>query len=338
MRRPDGRFALWGIGLILLAALPAFAGFAGFGWELAQIAGLAGAIACIALCGAPLRPRAATPPTLISLGVHTLLGWIALIAVALHVGGLLLADHTVIEYLKPTAPLYGIAGICAAALLLVLVLTAGARARRRLWSSHRGFQATHVILGCCLIAASAIHVIATRRYIGGPGRRILWLAATAGALLLLLRFRRPTRDPGTTARSPRLVFGRHSTPILTVIAGLTVLLATLSLSTATQATRLPLLARRDSLPLDFPHAKHVAINCLECHHNYEEGDFSNTCVACHRSARTDLKMPAEPRFHGYCLECHRHPEAHHGADRPFDHHGPVAGCVVCHRPPTQGNG
>jgi hypothetical protein len=190
-----------------------------------------------------------------------------------------------------------------------------------------------------LIAASAIHVIATRRYIGGPGRRILWLAATAGALLLLLRFRRPTkRDPGTAARSPRLVFGRHSTAILTVIAGLTVLLATLSLTSATQATRLPLLARRDSLPLDFPHAKHVAINCLECHHNYEEGDFSNTCVACHRSARTDLKMPAEPRFHGYCLECHRHPEAHHGADRPFDHRGPVAGCVVCHRPPTQGNG
>jgi hypothetical protein len=32
-------------------------------------------------------------------------------AVALHVAGLLLSDHRVFEYLKPTAPLYQLAGI-----------------------------------------------------------------------------------------------------------------------------------------------------------------------------------------------------------------------------------
>lgn len=334
MRRFDPRYALWGVALLSLVTLPAWAGFAGVGWELAQAAGLIGAIACIALCGAPLRPRNSTPPTLISLKLHTLIGWIALIAVVLHVGGLLLADRIVVEYLKPTAPLHEIAGIAAALLLLVLVVSAGSRARHRLWSSHRGFQATHVILGCCLIAASVVHVVATRRYIGGPGRRILWVAAAVGALLMLLRFRRPgNRDLAAPSRSPRLVFGRHSTLIFMVVAGLTVLLAALTLSAASQATRQPLMARREPLPLDFPHSKHVAINCLECHHNYEEGDFSNTCVACHRSTRADLKMPAEPRFHGYCLECHRHPEAHHGADMPFEHHGPIGGCTVCHRPP-----
>ena len=110
----DARYALWGTALLLLLIVPpALAGFAGIGWEASQWAGYAGALACIALAGSPVRPRSSAPPTLVSLRLHTLIGWLALLAVALHIGGLVLADRTVLEYLKPTAPLYQLAGIAA---------------------------------------------------------------------------------------------------------------------------------------------------------------------------------------------------------------------------------
>src|SRR5208283_4504939 len=168
----DARYALWGAGLVALAAVPAFAGHAGLVWELSQLAGLAGGLACIALCGMPVRPRDSSPPTLLSLRLHTLLGWGALGAVVVHVGGLVAADRTIIEYLKPTAPLYQLAGIAAACLLLIVVLGSIGSVRRRLWASHRGFQAVHVILACLLAAFIAVHVVVTARYLGGAGRRV----------------------------------------------------------------------------------------------------------------------------------------------------------------------
>ena len=152
--RIDGRYAAWLAILVLLLLLPAFAGFAGIAWEAFQLAGYIGALACIVLVGAPLRPRISSPPSLVSLRLHTVLGWIALATVAAHIGGLVLADRTVIEYLKLTAPLYQWAGIVATASILFLVLTGLASARRRLWRSHRGFQATHVVVAylvACLI-------------------------------------------------------------------------------------------------------------------------------------------------------------------------------------------
>jgi hypothetical protein len=40
VRGLDARYALWGVGLALLAAIPALAGFLSAGWELSQMAGL----------------------------------------------------------------------------------------------------------------------------------------------------------------------------------------------------------------------------------------------------------------------------------------------------------
>ena len=268
-------------------------------------------------------------PTLVSLRLHTLIGWLALAAVALHIGGLVLGDRTVLEYLKPTAPLYQLAGIAATLALLVLALTGGGAARRRLWKSHRSFQATHVILGGVLAVLIAVHVIVTARYLGGGARRILFAAAAIGALLMLLRGRRP----GAAARSEssarrQLVFGRNST----LIAGRSRAVRGGDRRTRPRAVgaalREPLMRRSAALPLDFPHGKHTAVNCLTCHHNYADGTGSESCVSCHRGTRADLKEGAEARFHGFCFECHRHPDA------AFKHHGPVAGCEACHRSPS----
>ncbi len=170
------------------------------------MAGLVGGLACIALCGMPVRPRDSSPPTFLSMRLHTLLGWGALGAVLAHVGGLVAADRTIIEYLKPTTPLYQLAGIAGACLLLIVMLGSVGSVRRRLWASHRGFQAVHVVLACLLAALVAVHVVVTARYVGGVGRRVWFVAVTIGAILMLLRAPpaercRSTRRPGRSGGS-----------------------------------------------------------------------------------------------------------------------------------------
>jgi Ferric reductase like transmembrane component/Class III cytochrome C family len=325
--RLDLRAALLGGALVVLLALPAVAGFVGPGWELPQWAGLAAAVACILLCGAPLRPRDSQPPTLLSLRLHTAIGWAALALAALHIGGLVLSDRTVIEYLKPTAPLYQFAGIAAALLLALLALLAHGTVRRRLWKSHRGFQASHVVLACGLAALIAVHVVVTARYLGGIGRRALYIAATIGALLMLLRARRPLQSSRQAPLRPMLVFGRHSALIVGVVAICAAALAALLPASVDASLREPPFSRASRLALDFPHDKHGAVNCLTCHHNYADGTGAALCVECHRSQRVDLRAGAEARFHGFCLDCHRHPSA------SLERHGPVSGCHVCHRMP-----
>jgi hypothetical protein len=314
----------------LFAAAPAVAGFAGFGWELSQIAGLVSAIACILLCGCSVRPRDASPTTLLNLRGHEIIGWSALIAGALHGGGLLLTDPAVIEYLKFTTPVYQWAGLVAMLLMLVLVFSSVARARRRLWNSHRGFQATHVTFGCALVVLIAIHVAVTDRYAGGVPRRALFTGITVSAIALLLRARRRDDSTLSTRMIRPFVFGRHSTWITWVVIVATIAVSALHVRTVRASLREPLAHRSIRLPLVFPHEKHATINCLICHHNYADGRGADSCVPCHRSSRADLRLNAEARFHGFCFDCHRHPEP------VFKKHGPVAGCAICHRLASSG--
>jgi hypothetical protein len=317
--------------LIITAALPVFAGFTRLGWEMSEILGLAAALACLVLCGCPVRPRETTPPVLLSLSRHESLGWLALGAAALHVLLAAAADHTVIEYLKLSSPLYQLAGMAAFALLLVLVLSSLARPRRHLWRSHRNFQATHIATGCLLAALLAAHVITADRYTGGYGRRILFIAVAAGGIAMLLRRRRVTGTAPHATAVRRLAFGRHSTLIAAVIAATVITLSALIAGRAGVALREPLSRRAQSLPLNFDHGKHVAVNCLACHHNYADGRGFDACIHCHRSGSADLKVGVEARFHGFCLNCHRNPEPR------FPRHGPVSGCVSCHNVATGTN-
>jgi DMSO/TMAO reductase YedYZ heme-binding membrane subunit len=321
----DRRYLAWGIGLALTAALPLVAGFTTLGWEISEILGFAAALACLALCGCPVRPRESVPPVLLSLSRHELLGWIAVGAAALHVLVAVVTDHTVIEYLKPSTPLYQWAGIAALLVMLVLTLSSLASFRRRLWRSHRNFQATHIVLGCLALVLLAAHVITTDRYTRGYGRRMLFLAVAIGGIAMLLRRRRGTRTAThetTAARS--FAFGRHSTFVVSVIVATVLALTPLIAGRADVALREPLLRRSMTLPLDFDHGKHTAVNCLACHHNYADGRGFDACIHCHRSERADLKVGIEARFHTFCFNCHRAPDA------ALVGHGPVSGCVSCH--------
>jgi Ferric reductase like transmembrane component/Class III cytochrome C family len=322
----DPRYRLWGAALLLLVTAPALARLIGPAWEIPQFAGLASGIACILLCGCPVRPRDAVPPTLLSLHYHQVIGWAALIGAALHIGGLLLADPTVIEYLKPTAPFYQLAGIVATLLLLVVVLSSLVSVRRW-WVSHRGFQATHVSLGFLLVALIVAHVVVTDRFVGGTAQRALLLLVAIGAVAMPLRARAQKIAGRAVGVSQRLVFGRHSNWVVGVVAIAIVAIAGLAPDWVRAALREPAVDRTAPLPLDFPHDRHTGVNCLFCHHNYVDGTGFDTCIPCHRGHRPDLKEGAQSRFHSFCFGCHRHPDA------KFEHHGPVSGCVACHQAP-----
>jgi Class III cytochrome C family/Ferric reductase like transmembrane component len=326
---PDRRYLAWGIGFAALAILPLFAGFTTLGWEFSEITGFAGLLACLALCACPVRPRESTPPALLTLGRHEILGWVALGAAGLHLLWALVAEHAVIAYLKPTSPLYQLAGIVALVLLVMLVMSSLPSVRRRLWRSHRNFQATHIVVGCILTVLLAVHVVTAGRYTDGYGRRLLYVAVAAGGLAMLLRRRRDTGStPRETAVARRLAFGRHSTLIVAIIATAMLAMGPLIAARTNLALREPLLDPAQTLPLNFDHGKHTAINCLVCHHNYVDGRGFDACIHCHRSATASLKVGAEARFHGFCFNCHRNPEPQ------WQHHGPVSGCTSCHQTPT----
>lgn len=321
----DGRYLAWSVGLVLTAALPLAAGFTGMGWEISEVLGFAAALACLALCGSPVRPRESRPTVLLSPGRHELLGWIAPAAAALHVLVAVIADHTVIEYLKFSTPLYQWAGIAALSALLVLTISALTGVRRRLWRSHRNFQATHISLGCLVLVLVLAHVITADRYTRGYGRRALFIAVAIGGIAMLLRRRRGTGRATPEAPAVRsFAFGRHSTWIVGAIAATMLALMPLVAGRADMALREPLLRRSMALPLDFDHGKHTAVNCLACHHNYADGRGFDACIHCHRGERADLKVGIEARFHSFCFDCHRAPDA------ALVGHGPVSGCASCH--------
>jgi hypothetical protein len=294
-------------------------------WDIAQAVGLCAVASCLVLCVLAVRPRAGAAGAF-PMRAHELLGWLALSAVVLHVGLLLGADHRVVEHLKPTAPRYEYAGILALLTLLFLTVPAGAQVRWRLWPRHRNFQAAHVGAACLLVVTLAVHVLATGRYVHGRARVVAYLLLSGIVLLALLRGRTPRQSAQRTRFLAGLVFGRHSRLVLAIIlVALAALVAMLPGST-TLALREPFLRRSESLVLGFPHDKHRAVNCIQCHHNFVDRSGSDSCISCHRSGRPAIRVGAEARFHDFCLGCHRDPPAY------LTGHGPPTGCAPCHAP------
>ena len=296
------------------------------GWELAQSLGLLAALCSLLLCLLPVRPRIpGTPP--LSLRKHELLGWSMLIAALGHVGLSLAFDRAVTEHLRLTAPLYEWAGIGALLASLVLTVPAAGRLRRQLWSRHRDFQALHVAVSCALVALIAVHVVTTNRYLHGPGRVALWLLLSVAALLALLRPRAQHPAARTLGAISRLAFGRHSRLILICASVAALAVVPLLKPNVRLALRASPGRRAEALPLDFPHDKHRAVNCILCHHNFRDETGADSCISCHRSSRPEIRVGAEARFHDFCLGCHRDPPP------PLVRHGPTTGCDTCHVSP-----
>jgi predicted CXXCH cytochrome family protein len=302
-------------------------------WEIAQALGLCAVAACLILCVLAVRPRAGAV-TAFPLRSHRLLGWWALAAALAHVVLVLGADHRVIEHLKLTAPRYEYAGMLALLLLLFVTVAAAAPARARLWPRHRNFQAAHVAAACLLVVALAVHVLATGRYVRGRAHTLAYTLLSALVLLALLRTRARRQPPRQLPRvAGGLVFGRHSRLVLVIVLGSLAALAVLLRAGSALALREPFWPRSEPLVLAFPHDKHLAVNCIQCHHNFTDRTGADSCISCHRSGRTAIQVGAEARFHDFCLGCHRDPPAY------LKGHGPQSGCSTCHAPPCpQANG
>lgn len=297
-------------------------------WEIAQALGLCAVAACLVLCVLAVRPRTAAVSGF-ALRSHELLGWLALGGAVLHIALSLGADRAVIEHLKPTAPRYEYAGIVALLTLLFLTVPAGAAVRWRLWPRHRDFQAAHVGAACLLIVTLAVHVVTTGRYVRGPARVAAYLLLCGLVLLGLLRGRSRRSPPPPPQRFiGSLVFGRHARLVAAIVVGALLALLPLARPGTALEMREPFVPRTAALVLDFPHDKHRAVNCIECHHNFVDRTGAASCISCHRSGRADLEVGAEARFHDFCLGCHRDPPAY------LTGHGPVTGCSTCHAPPA----
>lgn len=295
-------------------------------WECAQILGLGAVGACLLLMLLPVRARAG-PALTLALRHHQWLGWGALASAIAHAALSIIADPVAFEHLKPTAPYYEWAGLWALLLLLLLSPGSMSRLRRQLWKNHRRFQGMHVAAACVLMPALAAHVLATQHFVRGAVLAPLFIVLCSVAVLALLRPRRagevmaPERE---ITRPHRLVFGRHSRKVLLVAAVALIATGCLFSARASIALRGAMLERAAPVKVAFPHEQHRAVGCVECHHNFTDRTGSGSCYACHRSARPDLRVGAEARFHDFCLGCHRAPPRH------FEREGPVTGCSTCH--------
>lgn len=296
-------------------------------WELAQALGLVAVVLCLALMLLPVRARTG-PARIIALRQHQWIGWASLALAVLHILLSIVADRVVIEHLRLTAPYYEWAGLLALLLLLLLCPLAVTSLRRRFWNNHRRFQAVHVAGAGVLVPALVAHTVTTGHFIGNRLIAPSFVVLGALATLALLRPRRgAARPPGVLAAGPapgRLAFGRHSRRILFIAIACAAATSGLLSARASIILRGSLLPRSVPVAVEFPHEEHRAVECITCHHNFVDRTGSGSCFACHRSARSDLKVAAEARFHDFCLGCHRHPPRH------FEHPGPVTGCTVCH--------
>jgi hypothetical protein len=325
------RYLLGAAALASICLLPLTVRRDGVVWELVQLAGLLGAIGCLFLMGASLRPRDARPVRVLTLDQHKWLAWISVALVSAHAGGALLADRDTLEYLKPSMPVYQLAGLVATLAMVIVSITALSRVRKSLWQSASWFRIVHVSLAALIVVLIFIHVIATDRYAAGP-RRWLWAAMTILVICLPLA-RLPTTDSALRWRS---VFQNRVKWVGSALALMALACLALAAQKTERRARLtlePLVSRAEPLMVDFPHERHGTVNCIACHHNFVDGTGVDNCIPCHRSERPDLVLGAEARFHTFCMECHREgalPESDPGKDGPAKH-GPVSECSACHR-------
>lgn len=88
---------------------------------------------------------------------------------------------------------------------------------------------------------------------------------------------------------------------------------------------------RKKTPVVFPHAKHKALKCTDCHHEYKDGKVNvwkegqevKKCDACHKLADEGKVVKLETAYHKQCVECHKNFKKE---KKPT---GPTA-CTKCH--------
>jgi DMSO/TMAO reductase YedYZ heme-binding membrane subunit len=173
---------------------------AGWSWDALNGVGFATTALLAFLCietGAA-RSRPASQAAFYS-RLHRNLGVMALTGVGVHAIGLALADRVTLEYWKPVAPLYMLAGIGAALLLIVLVATAFPAPRRALFGNRSTFRRAHRYGSLAVIGLAAWHVLGSGFYLDSRLKQIAFVAVAIALPAFAMR-RRIRQQPAAAIR------------------------------------------------------------------------------------------------------------------------------------------
>ena len=228
-RRPSLRFflglcACLSLPLVLAAQFPP-APAIGFVWDLANTLGFLALAACLLLFAYPGRPRAFPPFNgRFFANMHRHLGYLALALLAGHIGPLLYAEPLLWQHLKLSAPGYMLAGLAAAVMMTLLVISSITPLRRRIWADYHRFRALHALLALACLGSMLWHVIGSRYYLNTPVKLLVAAAGCVGVVAHYLHRRRLhhrdkasiTRIRGTGGTAYTVSYG--STAVLVVLA------------------------------------------------------------------------------------------------------------------------
>lgn len=161
----------------------------GVGWDLFDGLGyLAVALLAYLVWASPRPARGG------ALRLHIQVSILACVVVAVHAVGLLVLDPTVIEYFKPKAPPYMLAGLAAGIGMTALALTSPSTIRRRLFGHYGQFRLWHITASSAIVAGALWHVLGSAFYLQQWSSRVLLilsLAVLPAAAIALRRRRRP---------------------------------------------------------------------------------------------------------------------------------------------------
>ncbi len=172
----------------------------GFWWDLLAGLGFC-AFVLVAFMGWDSESPARNP----RLRQHRNLALLATVIAAAHGLGYLVIDTTVIEHLKPAAPVYMLCGLAALLLLAGTTWSSLPGPRQRTYAGFAAFRGWHRGLYVALLAATGWHAFGTEFSLGRPWQAVLLFALLVGVPLLAYaarRFDRPPpldRGPGTEA-------------------------------------------------------------------------------------------------------------------------------------------
>lgn len=154
-----------------------------FWWELWMVAGVAGmgVLALLPALSARYWVRAGSSARAAGMVhcLHRYLSYALVLLLAAHVAGLLILEPQVVEYLKLSAPWPMLAGVGAAILILVLVVTSVWRAA--IGWAYRSWRRWHALLSALAVGLAAWHLAGSAYYFDRPGKVIALLAVCVAA-------------------------------------------------------------------------------------------------------------------------------------------------------------
>lgn len=135
-------------------------------WDVANLLGFLSLACMLLLFYYTGRPRIFPPFSgRFFANLHRDIGYLSLVFIVLHTGLLLFAEPQLVEHLKLTAPLYMLAGLAAASLCLLLVLSSVTPLRRATWADYRAFRQLHGWLSLLVLALALLHLCGSAFYL-----------------------------------------------------------------------------------------------------------------------------------------------------------------------------